>query len=250
MREWRATRRVMQSAVITAADLLRAEFYARASSAPDDVWRSRYQSWAAQILKTYGLDVRLSGELPSQRDNRGVLLLCAHRSPLDIAVLVSRMPDLRFLSRADVEHWPIVGTAAKRARTLFVERGNRKSALQAVEQMRAVLAAGDSLAVFPEGTTKSSSTITAFRSGAFRARAGLDVDVWIAALCYPASFGWGRNGQSLLEHLRTVAAQETTRVDVAFERLVDLPMSHTEAARVSREKLQDLDHLLRVRAGV
>lgn len=224
---------------------MRAELFARLSSRPGDVWRGQYQRWAKQILRIYGLEVRLVGTLPSLETERGALFLCPHRSPLDVAVLVSLLPTLRFLSRDDVKNWPVIGSAANRARTLFVERGDRKSAVRAVAQMREALEEGDALAVFPEGTTKATSELAPFRSGAFRACAGLDVDIWLVGIAYPEGFGWGRSGQSLMDHLREVALLAPIEVTLRFEKLTGLAANPAQAARLSRQKLQDLNRLLR-----
>lgn len=117
--------------------------------------------------------------------------------------------------------------------------------MKAVEQMRTALAQGDALAVFPEGTTKATTQIGPLRSGAFRACAGLAVDIWGVAMTFPDGFGWGRQGRGLVNHLRDVAAHAPLQVDVCFQKFEALPSGYAQAARFCREKLQDLDTLLR-----
>jgi 1-acyl-sn-glycerol-3-phosphate acyltransferase len=63
------------------------------------------------------------------------------------------VPRARFVSKADVQRWPLVNRLVDAAGTLYIEREKRRDALRVVHQMAQALQSGDTVAVFPEGTT-------------------------------------------------------------------------------------------------
>jgi 1-acyl-sn-glycerol-3-phosphate acyltransferase len=92
-----------------------------------------------------------------------MLLVSNHISWLDIVVLHAAR-HCRFVSKAAVQHWPVVGTLANGAGTLYVERESRRDAMRVMHHMAERLTAGDVLAVFPEGTTGDGVTVQAFHA--------------------------------------------------------------------------------------
>jgi 1-acyl-sn-glycerol-3-phosphate acyltransferase len=105
--------------------------------------------WSAGLLRKLGLRLELQGQWPQQP----VLLVANHISWLDIAAIHAACPQARFVSKADVLAWPLVGWLVREAGTLFIERTSRRDAMRVLHQMTAALEAGDTVAVFPEGTT-------------------------------------------------------------------------------------------------
>ena len=75
----------------------------------------------------------------------------------------------RFISKSDVQGWPIVGTLATAAGTLYIERASRRDALRMVRGMADALRAGEVLAVFPEGTTGDGRTLLPFHANLLEA---------------------------------------------------------------------------------
>lgn len=106
-----------------------------------------------------GLKLNVIGR-PSPR--RPVLFLANHSSWLDIVVLGAVLEGV-FVSKAEVGRWPLVGWIAKLGRTVFVSRARGRAAGEA-EALRAALARGDSLILFPEGTSSDGSRVLPFRS--------------------------------------------------------------------------------------
>jgi 1-acyl-sn-glycerol-3-phosphate acyltransferase len=97
-----------------------------------------------------------------------VLLVANHISWLDIVVMHAAR-HCRFVSKADVQHWPVVGTLADAAGTLYITRESRRDAMRVVHQMAERLQAGDVLAVFPEGTTGDGSQVMPFHGNLIQA---------------------------------------------------------------------------------
>jgi lyso-ornithine lipid O-acyltransferase len=94
------------------------------------------------------------------------LFVCNHTSYLDISVLGSIIPG-SFVAKAEVADWPFFGFLAKLQRTVFVDRKRRTAAYQQREQLGRRLDAGDSLILFPEGTSNDGNRTLPFRSALF-----------------------------------------------------------------------------------
>lgn len=112
------------------------------------------------MLAHLAIELIVEGDPPSHGP---VLLVSNHISWLDIVVLHAAR-HCRFVSKADVQHWPVVGTLANGAGTLYVERESRRDAMRVMHHMAERLTAGDVLAVFPEGTTGDGTTVLAFHA--------------------------------------------------------------------------------------
>jgi len=91
-----------------------------------------------------------------------VLFLSNHSSWLDVLVLGGVL-DACFVSKAEVARWPLVNVVAKLGRTVFVSRSRGATGREA-DAMRAHLAAGESLIIFPEGTSNDGTRTLPFRS--------------------------------------------------------------------------------------
>lgn len=109
----------------------------------------RVQWWARKLLRMLGVELQAAGAL-----HPGPLLLAAnHVSWLDIVAIHALCPHARFISKAQVRHWPLLATLVDAAGTLYLERERRRDALRVVHVMAEALQNSDTLAVFPEGTT-------------------------------------------------------------------------------------------------
>lgn len=110
----------------------------------------RIRWWSAGVLRAAGLQLQVSGVAPRPG---ATLLVANHVSWLDIAALHAAAPHARFVSKADVLRWPLLGWLIRGAGTLFIERERKRDAVRVVHAMAEALKAGDTVAVFPEGTT-------------------------------------------------------------------------------------------------
>ena len=93
------------------------------------------------------------------------LFVSNHTSWLDILVLGSTL-DARFVSKAEVAEWPLIGWVAKLGRSVFVSRARGRTGSEA-QELRARLEEGESLILFPEGTTSDGARVLPFRSSFF-----------------------------------------------------------------------------------
>jgi len=142
----------------------------------------RVQSWAARMLQILGIQLQLCGVPPAAGP---MLLVANHISWLDILVLHAAR-HCRFVSKAGVRHWPVIGTLASGAGTLYIERESRRDAMRVVHHMVESLRAGDVLAVFPEGTTGDGRRLLPFHANLIQAAISAEAPVQPVSLSFIA----------------------------------------------------------------
>ena len=138
----------------------------------------RIKAWALVLLARLAIKLIVVGKPP---ESGPLLLVANHISWLDI-VVIHAARHCRFVSKADVRHWPLIGTLASGAGTLFIERDSRRDAMRVVHHMAERLGAGDLLAIFPEGTTSNGVDLLPFHANLFQAAIAADVPVLPVAL--------------------------------------------------------------------
>lgn len=136
--------------------------------------------WASTMLRCLGIELRVEG-----RFRPGAKLIVAnHLSWLDIMAIHSVCPEARFVSKADVRHWPLAHHLVDAAGTLYLERESKRDALRVVHRMAEVLQAGDTVAVFPEGTTGDGRELLPFHANLLQAAVATGTPVQAVALRY------------------------------------------------------------------
>ncbi|GAB3469844.1 lysophospholipid acyltransferase family protein [Polaromonas eurypsychrophila] len=139
---------------------------------------ARVHAWAQAMLRGVGITLALQGRPVAAGP---ALLVANHLSWLDIVVLhASRY--CRFVSKADIRHWPLVGTLAGGAGTLYIERESRRDAHRVVHHMVERLQLGEVLAVFPEGTTGDGIAMKPFHANLLQAAISANAPVQPVAL--------------------------------------------------------------------
>lgn len=138
----------------------------------------RVQVWASEMLARLGVRLVVHGTPPATGP---VLLVSNHISWLDIVVLHAAR-HCRFVSKSDVQGWPLVGRLATGAGTLYVERRSRRDAMRVVHAMAQALRDGDILAIFPEGTTGDGDVLLPFHANLLQAAISTNVPVQPVAL--------------------------------------------------------------------
>lgn len=129
--------------------------------------QAHIQAWAARLLGILGVSLRVHGVFP--QEGQSVLVVANHISWLDIAALHAVLPQARFVAKAQVHRWPLVGWLCAGARTLFIERERKRDAMRVVHEMARALTEGDTVAVFPEGTTADGHALKPFHANLLQA---------------------------------------------------------------------------------
>jgi 1-acyl-sn-glycerol-3-phosphate acyltransferase len=125
---------------------------------------ARVKWWSAKMLHLLGIALASHG---TPRDG-ATLVVANHVSWLDILAINAVHP-VRFVSKADVRHWPLIGWLVACAGTLFIERERKRDALRVVHQVADTLKLGQTVAVFPEGTTSLGDRVLPFHGNLLQA---------------------------------------------------------------------------------
>lgn len=184
--------------------------------------------------------------------DRPVLYVSNHISWSDIPVLGGMVP-LRFLSKAEVGRWPVIGWLAKQAGTLFIQRGSGKAG-QARAEIAGTLLRGQSVLVFPEGTTTAGVTVLPFHSRLLHAALDAGADI------QPISIGYLRNGHpdhlapfigddEFQHHLVRLLRQPAIEVGVIAHPVMAL-RADSDVSEISRELQRTVQEgLWQIQAG-
>lgn len=127
-------------------------------------WHKELPHYFHQGLQLiFGLSVTKSGE---QSQLRPTFYVSNHISYLDVFVL----GDIRayYIAKSEVANWPILGPLARFQNTLFFERKAGR-AQQQLSVLKEHLQSGQSLILFPEGTSTDGAHVEPFKSTLFEA---------------------------------------------------------------------------------
>jgi lyso-ornithine lipid O-acyltransferase len=231
-------------------------------------WMGRY---GKALLRLYGLEVTRTGALPGQRVDRaagdrsgagacglypgrdargkGRMFVMNHRSMLDIFVNLAFV-EANTVSRADLSRWPVIGVAARKVGTLFVDRASKQSGAAVISAMGEALEQGRGVLVYPEGTTFPGDEVRPFRPGAFLAavRAGAEV--------IPLGIAYGGAGTAYVDepfaaHYRRVSGVPVTQIGLAFGEPIEVSEgADVEALRaLAQARVQALVYEARAAIG-
>jgi 1-acyl-sn-glycerol-3-phosphate acyltransferase len=126
---------------------------------------ARVQAWSVRMLALLNVRLEVRGAPPERGP---VLLVANHISWLDILVMHAARY-CRFVSKADIKRWPLIGALATGGGTIYIERESRRDALRVVHAMAAGLQQGEVVAVFPEGTTGDGIDLLPFHANLIQA---------------------------------------------------------------------------------
>ena len=116
--------------------------------------------WSRRLLYILAVEARIHG-LPEEGLRGNVLIVANHISWLDIFVLNAMQP-ARFVAKSELRRWPVIGRLIAGVGTLFIERDRRHDTHRVNRHAAAVLARGDVIAIFPEGTTTDGTDMLPF----------------------------------------------------------------------------------------
>ncbi|WP_374657891.1 lysophospholipid acyltransferase family protein [Inhella sp.] len=200
------------------------------------------QRWSAGLLRCLGveLNVRQQAAVPP-----ACLVVCNHVSWLDIACVHAALPQARFVSKADVRHWPLLGWMVAAAGTLFIEREKKRDALRVVHHCAEALKRGDTVAVFPEGTTGAGPELLPFHANLLQAAVSVDAPLQPLALRFhTARERFATEAQfigdtTLLQSLWRVASAQGLRAELTLLPSIDTQaMDRRALAEMARERIQ------------
>lgn len=121
--------------------------------------------WSRSLLALLNVRLRCCGSVPADLSaNR--IVVANHLSWLDIFAINS-VHATRFIAKAEIRHWPVLGWLAHQSGALFIRQKSRRDALRIVDQVRAALQPDTWLGFFPEGGIGNGEALQTFHAALF-----------------------------------------------------------------------------------
>ena len=139
------------------------------------------RKWSRQQLLLAGIEVRAIG-FPTDAE-RPVTLVANHVSWSDIFALNSQHA-CHFIAKAELRSWPLAGRLLANVGTIFINRSDRKETHRLKHVVHDLLAAGETVAVFPEGTTSIGHDVLKFNASLLEPIVAAEGEVWVVAIRY------------------------------------------------------------------
>ena len=213
-----------------------------------DALRDRWtRRWADGLMRIFGVDLVVLGDAGHATQKRGRLVVSNHRGVVDVMILLRSFGGF-MVSRADLSGWPLVGAAARSTGTIFVDRKSRSSGAHTIRAIRAQLALGHTVNVFPEGTTYAGDEVRPFHAGAFLAATNQDVDL------IPVGIAYSRNSQAAFveetfpQHLARMSVADRSTVVMAVGAPIAGKSERKAAALSERAREAVAEQVARARA--
>jgi 1-acyl-sn-glycerol-3-phosphate acyltransferase len=183
-------------------------------------WQGRvFRTWSRTLCRILGVRVRAEGAAPRPP----FVLVSNHVSYLDILVLGTRLPCV-FVAKAEIDDWPLFGAICRSVHTIFIDRKAKRDVPRVLAEIEAMLAAGQGVVIFPEGTSGAGDRVLPFRASLLDLAARMGYPVHWAALGYESPAGappthlsitwWGE--MPLLRHVRGVLRMDRIGARLVF----------------------------------
>ncbi len=210
---------------------------------PLHIQRRMMQRWAHGLLSILKIKLHSHGRLPGLEIPRA-LFAANHVSWLDVCVLMAACPT-RFVAKAEISRWPVLGMLSKNAGTLFIERSKRSDTLRINQHISDVLEAGERVTVFPEGTTTNGKELNHFHASLLQSAITADALLYPVAICYRNTAGGiceeaAYIDSSLIVSLQNILRQTSITVELTFNEPIQCGMKNRrELARLAEKSIAD-----------
>jgi 1-acyl-sn-glycerol-3-phosphate acyltransferase len=128
------------------------------------------QIWVNRILKLVHVTCEVINPYHVEPvPGRPTIVMCNHSSLYDIPLSMCAFPhhSLRMLAKKELSSLPIVGKGMSAAEFPFIDRKNKRQAIQDLEKVKQLLDSGILMWIAPEGTRSHDGKLAPFKKGAF-----------------------------------------------------------------------------------
>ncbi len=139
--------------------------------------------WASLILRLSAAEVVLENQGVIDPD-RPQILVANHVSWYDVLAILSGVPGrVVFVAKKELSKIPLFGPATKACGHIYIDRGDRKAAVESLGAARRQLEEENpTIVMFPEGTRSASGALQPFKKGAFVLAIQTGVEIIPAAI--------------------------------------------------------------------
>lgn len=121
---------------------------------------------------------RVRIEKPGHIDRgQAYMMVSNHQSMVDIFALFRTFFHFKYVSKAEIFKFPLIGWNMKLNRYIGIERGTVRGSVGMMRECESTLKQGSSLVIFPEGTRSSTGKLGRFKAGAFDLARKADVPI-------------------------------------------------------------------------
>ncbi len=178
------------------------------------------RTWSREILHRAGVEVRTVG-FPLDAD-KPVTLVANHVSFADIFALNTQHA-CHFIAKSELKSWPLAGRLLTNVGTIFINRNDRKDTHRLKRVVHELLTSGETVAVFPEGTTSIGHDVLKFHASLLEPIVAAEGEVWVVAIKYFRVSDGARtdaaayiDDMSLLDSLRTIYREGRVVAELRF----------------------------------
>src|SRR5258706_8836266 len=140
------------------------------------------QIWSRMVLRIVGVRL-ITPKDAAAPSRRGCIAAANHISWLDILGL-NASATMRFIAKAEIARWPLAGWLVSSVGTLYIERGRRHAVHALNRAVRERLQAGETIGIFPEGTTSDGSLLLPFHANLLQPALDTRAEIRPVALRY------------------------------------------------------------------
>lgn len=138
------------------------------------------RAWARKVLAIFAFRHVVDAPPGFDAQAPGRLYIGNHVSWMDIYA-IQAVTAARFVAKAELASWPVLGRLIRQSGTLFIERARRTDTRRINQTLRAHLEAGEVIAVFPEGTTSDGREVLKFHANLLQS--ALDAGAPVVPFC-------------------------------------------------------------------
>src|SRR6188768_2355138 len=186
--------------------------------------RRMAKNWSARLLSILSIRLCYQGTPPALETSRA-MLAANHVSWLDVYSLQTVCP-ARFVAKAEIRGWPLLGWLSRNAGTLFIERSKRSDTARINKHISEALASGDRVAVFPEGTTGDGKALMHFHASLLQPAVNVEAMLYPVAIRYTNMAGEISTAApyvniSMIESFRRILLEPWINVELIFGTPID-----------------------------
>jgi len=119
------------------------------------------------VLWGAGVTLKVEGEENFPHD-QPFIFASNHQSHLDIPCLFTAIPvNLHFIAKKELKKVPFIGWFLWATGMIFLDRSNKKKAVESLDKAGEIIKKGKNVIVFPEGTRQKDGKLGVFKKGSF-----------------------------------------------------------------------------------
>jgi len=175
------------------------------------------QNWGKYCVRILGIMINLKGLLP---EGSGIVM-ANHRSYLDIFILLSLYPG-SMVGKIELKKWPILRWAPKLGRMILIDRSSLISMKKTMGKITDEVNTGNSVILFPEGTSFKGPLTKDFKSGTFAVAANNQIKITPVAIQFSNVNDAWVDVDLFIPHFFRQMGKKNTYVSIQFGKPIKL----------------------------